>query len=70
MFHGKTSLRSVVLLLLVNFVSVVRLELMYIFLIVSIRASLTNLHLTNHYKRFHEAVKLACADETKESITC
>ena len=43
MFHGKISLR-LVLLLLVNFVSWFRLELMYIYLIVSIRSSLTHLH--------------------------
>ena len=41
MFHGRISL--VLLLLLVNFVSGFRLELMYIFLIESIRSSLTNL---------------------------
>ena len=35
---------SVLLLLLVNFVSVFRLELMYISLIVSIRSNLTHLH--------------------------
>ena len=44
MFHGKTSLSTVLLLLLVNFVSGFRLELMYISLIVSIRSSLTHLH--------------------------
>ena len=44
MFHGRTSLNSVLLLLLVNFVSGFRLELMYISLIVSIRSSLTHLH--------------------------
>ena len=42
-FHGKISL-ILVLLLLVNFVSGFRLELMYITLIVSIRSSLTHLH--------------------------
>ena len=44
MFHGKISLNSVLLLLLVNFVSGFRLELMYISLIVNIRTSLTHLH--------------------------
>ena len=38
------SLNSVLLLLLVNFVSWFRLELMYISLIISIRSSLTHLH--------------------------
>ena len=42
MFHGRISLHSVLLLLLVNFVSEFRLELMYIFRIVSIRSSLTH----------------------------
>ena len=37
MFHERISLNSVVLLLLVNFVSGFRLELMYISLIVSIK---------------------------------
>ena len=44
MFHGRISLNSMLLLLLVNFVSGFRLELMYISLIVSIRSSLTHLH--------------------------
>ena len=44
MFHGRISLNSVLLLLLVNFVSGFRLELMYISLTVSIRSSLTYLH--------------------------
>ena len=44
MFHGKISLSSVLLLLLVNFASGFRLELMYISLIVSIRSSFTHLH--------------------------
>ena len=44
MFHGRISLNSVVLLLLINFVSGLRLELMYISLIVSIRSNLTHLH--------------------------
>ena len=43
MFHGITSL-SLVLRLLVNFVSGFRLELMYIYLIISIRSSLTHVH--------------------------
>ena len=43
-FNGRISLKSVLLLLLVNFVSGFRLELMYISLIVSIRSSLTHLH--------------------------
>ena len=44
MFHGRTSLNSVLLLLLVNFVSGLRLELMYISLVKSIRSILTHLH--------------------------
>ena len=44
MFHGRISLNPVLLLLLVNFVSGFRLELMYISLIVSIRSSLTYLY--------------------------
>ena len=44
MFHGWISLNSVLLLLLVNSVSGLRLELMYISLIKSIRSSLTHLH--------------------------
>ena len=44
MLCGRMSLNSMLLLLLVNFVSGFRLELMYIFLIVSIRSSLTHLH--------------------------
>ena len=42
--NGRISLNSVLLLLLVNFVSGFRLELMYISLIESIRSSLTHLH--------------------------
>ena len=44
MFHGRISLNSVLLLLLVNFVSGFRLELRYISLIENIRSSLTHLH--------------------------
>ena len=44
MFYGTIPLNSVLLLLLVNFVSRFRLELMYISLIVSIRSSLIHLH--------------------------
>ena len=44
MFHGSISLYSVLLLLLVNFVSGFRLELTHIFLKESIRSSLTYLH--------------------------
>ena len=44
MFHGRISLNSVLLMLLVNFVFEFRLELMHIYLIVSIRSSLTQLH--------------------------
>ena len=43
-FHGKISLNLMLLLLLVNFVSGFRLELMYISLIASIMSSLTYLH--------------------------
>ena len=44
MIHGRLSLNSVLLLLLVNFVIGFRLELMYISLIVNIRLSLTHIH--------------------------
>ena len=44
MFHVRIFLKSVLLLLLVNFVSWFMLELMYISLIESIRSSLTHLH--------------------------
>ena len=44
MFHGRISLNSVLLLLLVNFVSELKLELMYISLMENIRSSLTSLH--------------------------
>ena len=44
MFHGTISLNLVLLLLLVNFVSGFRFELMYISLIINIRSSLTYLH--------------------------
>ena len=44
MFHGKISLNSMLLLLLVNFVIGFRFELMYISLIVNIRSRLTHLH--------------------------
>ena len=44
MFHERISLNSVLLLLLMNFVSGFRLELLYISLIENIRSSLTHLH--------------------------
>ena len=44
LFHGKISLGSVLLLLLINFVHGFRLELMYIFVIVSISSCLSHLH--------------------------
>ena len=44
MFHGSISLNLVLLLLLVNFVSGFRLELMYMYLIKNIRSSLIHLH--------------------------
>ena len=44
MFHGRISLNSVLLLLLVNFVSEFRVESMYISLIVSIKSRVTHLH--------------------------
>ena len=44
MLHGNISLNSVLLMLLVNFVSGLLLELMYISLIKNIRSSLTHLH--------------------------
>ena len=43
-FHGRISLNLMLLLLLVNFVSWFRLELIYTFLIVNTSSSLTNLH--------------------------
>ena len=43
-FHGRISLNLVLLLLLVNFVSGFRLELMYVSLIKSVRSGLTHLH--------------------------
>ena len=60
MFHGRISLNSVLLLLLVNFLSRFRLELMYISLIASIRSSLTHLHGYRLYqwnKSFYSKVK-------------
>ena len=44
MFHGKISLNLVLVLLLVNFMSGFRLELIYISLIENIRSSLIHLH--------------------------
>ena len=44
LFHGRISLNLLLLLVLVNFVSGFRLELMYIFLIENIRSSLIHLH--------------------------
>ena len=44
MFHGGIYLNLVLLLLLVNFVSGFRLELMYTFLIENIRSSHTHVH--------------------------
>ena len=44
MFHGRISLNLVLLLLLVNFASGFRLELMYISLIENIRSSIIHLH--------------------------
>ena len=68
-FHGRISLNSVLLLLLMNFVSGFRLELMYMSLIVSIRSSLTHwfpyfsaacaaaiVH-RNHFFRLHQQNK-------------
>ena len=43
MYHGRISLNSVLLLLVVNFVGVFRLEMMHISLIESIRSSLMHL---------------------------
>ena len=61
---GRISLNSVLLLLLVNFVTGLRLELFYISLIVSIRSSLTYLRFSsvcaaavvhrNHFFRLHQ----------------
>ena len=74
MFHGRISLDSVLLLLLVNFVSWFRLELMYIPLIESISSSLTYLsseskvkfrQASNCCKSILEAAKLACANKTE-----
>ena len=44
LLHGKVSLDSVLLLLVRSFMGEFRLELMYVFLIKSIRSSLTHLH--------------------------
>ena len=44
MFHERISLNSVLLLLLVNYLSGFRLELMSMYLIVSTRSTLTHLH--------------------------
>ena len=44
MLHGETSLKLVLLLLVVNFMSGLMLELMYVSLIVKIRLSLTHLY--------------------------
>ena len=44
MFHGRISLNLVLLLLLANFVSGFRLELVYVSLIENIRSSFTHLH--------------------------
>ena len=44
MFHGRISLNSVLLLLLANFVSGLKMQLMYISLILSTRWNLTHLH--------------------------
>ena len=44
LLHGRISLNSVLLLLLMNFVSRLRLELMYVSLIINIRSSLTYLY--------------------------
>ena len=44
MLHGRISLNAVLPLLLVNFVSGFRLELLYISLIESTRSSLSHLH--------------------------
>ena len=44
MFHGRKSLNLVLLLLLVNVVSVFRLELIYISLIINVRSNLTHHH--------------------------
>ena len=43
MFHGRISINMVLLLLVLNFVSGSRLELMYISLIVSIRSSVISM---------------------------
>ena len=71
-FHGRLSLNSVLLLVLVSFVSGFGLELMYIFLIENIRSYLIYLHgfqLVIIAKRVLEAAKLAYANETKKPIT-
>ena len=44
MFHGRISLNSALLLLLVNFVNGFKLQLMYIYLIINTRSTLTPLH--------------------------
>ena len=74
MYHGRISLNSVLLLLLVNFVSGFRFEMMYISVIINIRSSLTESkgkfrQASNRCKRVLESAKLAYANKTKDSIT-
>ena len=60
MFHWRISLNSVLLLLLVNFVSRFRLELMYISLIVSIRSNLPSMVISS----------LCCCHSSQKPLFC
>ena len=62
MFHGRISLNVVLFLLLLNFVSWIRLELMHISLIVNIMSSLIRLH------GFHFCLHLQTKSASKEKF--
>ena len=68
MFHGRMSFKSV-LLMLMNFVSWFRLELMYIFLIKSMRSNLTYLHASSaaivHRNQFFPLYQKGKSSESK-----
>ena len=78
MFHGRIYLNLVLLLLLVNFVSGFRLEMMYISLIKNIRSSLIHLHSAacapaivqrNHFFRLHQMDKSSDSKSTFRQTT-
>ena len=58
MFHGRISLNSVLLLLLVKFVGGFWFELMHIFLIVNIRSYLTHLHSSQLFGQLPQFIKI------------